>query len=232
MENWVLVLDSGIGGLWTLKKLQKSLPKENFLFFMDKLNAPYGNKSYKKLNRLVCQNVKKIREKYKIKAIVLACNTASSVCFNQLKNQNIDLPIIKIQPFLDKSKFEGNTLILATDNTAKFCPEIKQIVDNKTIFLQSFGTLAKQIDNSNGNFDAVLPFLRQNLCKYLHMNIKSIVLGCTHYNFIMPQLKKIFGNVKFFENSQVVAKECKKVLEQNANQKKSGDGRTIIFCKI
>lgn len=228
-----MVLDSGIGGLYTLKKLQKKMPNENFLFFMDKLHAPYGNKSAKKLNKIVCKNVQNIRNKYFIKAIILACNTISAVCYNGLKQQNQDLPIIKIEPFLDAKQFHNEpTLVLLTKNTAKFCENISKIANENNVFIKSFGNFAKLIDNANGNFDALLPYLKRELCKYVRMNIKNIVLGCTHYNYIKTELRSIFGDVKFFENSLSVATQCKKTLTASHMRNKSGKGRTIILSKL
>ena len=233
MEKWILVLDSGIGGLYTLKILQKKMPTENFLFFMDKMHSPYGNKPANKLNKLVCDNVKKVRAMFEIKAIVLACNTASAVCYETIKAQNADLPTFKIQPYVDIKKFEDKpTLVMVTKNTARHCAELAKIESKKNVFLMSFGKLARQIDKTNGNFDMLLPFLRKKMCKYSHMNIQNIVLGCTHFNHIKPQLRTIFGDVKFFESSPKVANECKKVLRKNHLLKKSGNGRTIIFCKV
>ena len=233
MGKWILVMDSGIGGSWTLKCLQNLMPSENFLFFMDKLNAPYGNKPFEQLNKIVAKNVKKIREKYQIKMIVLACNTVSCVCYDRLKEQNADLPIVKIQPQVDIKKFAGKpTLILATDNTAKFSKVVLEATKQNNIFIESFGTLAKQIDENQDNFDAILPFLEQNLSKYKQMHIQNIVLGCTHYNFIRPQLKRIFGDAIFFESSDEVAKECKNVLKKSNMLKDNDIGSTITFCEI
>ena len=233
MDKWILVMDSGIGGSWTLRCLQRLMPSENFLFFMDKYNAPYGNKSFGELNKIAEENINKIREKYQIKMIVLACNTISCVCYENLQGQNCDVPIVKIQPQIDIKKFVGKpTLILATDNTAKYSKTVLEASKGSNVFVKSFGTLAKKIDENCDNFDAILPFLEQNLCKYKELNIQNIVLGCTHYNFIMPQLKKIFGDVKFFENSAEVAKECKEILGKNNMLKNSGRGKVITFCKI
>ena len=165
--------------------------------------------------------------------IVLACNTASAVCYDELKKQNADLPIIKIAPYSNYKKLDIlPTIVMVTNNTAKFYPKLKLIQNYKNIHLHPFAKLAKKIDDANGNFDLVLPYLKNELCKYEHMGIKNIVLGCTHYNHIRPQLKKIFGKVKFFENSSKVATKCKNWLLKNDMQNKTGDGRTIIFCKL
>ena len=229
-----MVIDSGNGGLWTLKKIKHLLPFENYLFFEDKINAPYGNKSKKQLKKIVLKNLKKLTKLYNIKLVVFACNTISSVCFDYIKQIFFDLPIIKIEPYISTKWFFGEqTLLLATKNTIKHNIKIRVYNSSKNVFVVGYKTLAKQIDCNINNLDNLLPYLNKTLKKYKHKKIKNIVLGCTHFNYIKPQLIKIFGNVKFFENSNVVAKNVKNTLKNlnlNSNCKKNGD--LLVISKI
>ena len=233
-KQWVLVLDSGIGGQWTLLELEKVLPKENFLFFMDKTNAPYGNKSKLELCNIVTKNVEKAKKFFDIKLIVLACNTISAVCYDELCKKFFDTPIVKIHPFCDAKKFFGNpTLVLATQNTAKYSVELaKMAKQNKNVYVKSFATLAKKIDDANGKFDELLPYLKTQLEPFCNLGIKNIVLGCTHYNFLKSQLVQIFGDVKFFENSTIVANQARDILERIGKLSTQKNGETIIFSKL
>ena len=165
--------------------------------------------------------------------IVLACNTASAICFDKLNKTCRDIPIVTIKPNTDIKKFADKpTLVLVTDNTAKYSLELAKTKKVSNIYVKSFSDLAKKIDDSNGKFDSLFEYLNDELSRYRKYNIKNIVLGCTHYNFLKYQLVKIFGDVQFFENSEQVAKICKKILKEKELLKKSKDGRTITFCKI
>lgn len=235
MDNgWILVIDSGNGGIWTLKKIRRLLPFENYLFFEDKINAPYGNKSKKRLKKIVLKNLKKLTKLYNIKLVVFACNTISSVCYDYIKQIFFNLPIIKIEPYINANRFLGEqTLLLATKNTIKHNAKIKLYNSKKNIFVVGYKTLAKKIDCNINKLDDLLPYLNETLKRFKHKKIKNIVLGCTHFNYIKPQLIKIFGNVKFFENSNLVAKNVKKTLKKlslNSNSKKIGS--VFVISKI
>lgn len=233
-KSWILVIDSGMGGLWTLKKIQKILPNENYLFFMDKIHSPYGNKSKRQLLKIAENIVLNTKKYFSIKAVVLACNTLSSVAYDFLMNKFFDTPILKINPFVD-IKFLKNlpTLVLATNNTIKNNTDLKKYNNINYIHMHGFGTLAKKIDKNMHNLDVLIPFLSKKLKKYKNFQIKNVLLGCTHFNYIKPQLKKIFGDVNFFENSENVSFSLKKVLKSKHKiSKQKQTGKTIILFKI
>ena len=100
MEN-ILVLDSGIGGLYTAKILKKKYPNFNYIYFKDTFNCPYGNKSKEELLILAQENINFVLKRYKIKAVVLACNTLSTNCANELKKV-YNLPVYAVKPPLNK----------------------------------------------------------------------------------------------------------------------------------
>lgn len=236
-RDWILVIDSGIGGLWTLKEIQKRLPYENYIYFMDAVNAPYGNKSVKKLKKIVMNIITKISSIYKIKAIVLACNTISSVCYDYIVS-NFSIPIFKIEPVYNPKLFNGqNTLLLATKNTIQKNKNLAIYENYPNIFLYGFKTIAKKIDEANGNYNILEPYLERKLRDFKNKNIKNIVLGCTHFNYIKTELKNIFGEVKFFENSKNLAKNIKKSIKKAPKtqffaKNKQKKGKFLLLKKI
>lgn len=232
-KKWILVLDSGSGGLWTLNRIKRILPSEHYLFFMDKLHCPYGNKMPLFLKYISYKNIKKILNCFDIKLIVLACNTLSTVCFNFLQNR-IKIPIIKIEPFVKKlAKTKQNTLIIATKNTILHNKLLKKLKIKKNIYMFGFPNLAKKIDSVGKNFDILIPELKSNLAQYQSVGIKNIVLGCTHFNYIRNQLLSIFPNVKFFENSDFVAQQVLSYLHKNKMLSKSNSiGEIFTIYKI
>lgn len=232
-KEWILVLDSGIGGLWTLGELKRAMPNENFLFFMDKTHSPYGNKSKKRLCKLVCDNIRSAKKLFQIKIIVLACNTISCVCYKKICTEFFDIPVTKIQPFCDYTAFQNKpTLVLSTKNTAKYCEQIAEISKRPNVYAKSFDTLAKKIDDVHGNFDLLLPLLKTELAPFASLHIKNVVLGCTHYNFLKNQLTQIFGKVKFFENSTSCAKKTKDILQKTCKLSHQKYGETIILSNF
>ena len=240
-REWILVVDSGIGGLWTLQKIKDVLPNENYIYFMDKLHAPYGNKPVFRLKQIASKNIKKLLKKFNIKIVVLACNTLSSTCFEFLQKKFCNVKFIKIEPFFEPSVFEEkNTLILATKNTVRKNKNLKKYAGYKNIFLHGFGRLAKQIDDAKGQYDKLVLYLKKSLSIYKKQNIKNIVLGCTHFNYIKPQLALIFGKVEFFENSENIAKNVKKMAKLLKNRQKTGNfskkkpkiQKTLVLYKI
>ena len=234
-KKWILVMDSGKGGFYTLNKIKQRLPNENYLYFMDVLHAPYGNKSIKKLTHIADEIIKKFLRRFDIKLIVFACNTLSSVSYEYLQKKYFNIPIIKIEPILDKAKYHYKpTLVLATNNTIKHNKKIIELKNYKYFYFYGFKTLAKKIDNKIEDCSSLQPYLNKKLKRYKNKNIKNIVLGCTHFNYIKNELLQIFGNdINFFENSSTVAKNVEDTLKFSglkSRQKKFG--KTVILRNI
>ena len=233
-KSWILVLDSGNGGLWTLNEIKKLLPNENYIFFMDVLHSPYGNKSTKKLKKIAGNAVQNFLLRFNIKLVVLACNTLSSIAYDFLVQKFQNVPIVKIEPYLNSKKFKNqNTLVLATQNTLRHNQNIKKYRHSKSIFFKGFGNLAKQIDKNSKNLDVLQGYLNFHLRKYKKHNIKNVVLGCTHFNLIKQQIcAALSKNVTFFENSKFVAKQVRLLLIKNHTLSKSKTlGTTLIVKK-
>lgn len=234
-KKWILVVDSGNGGAWTLSKIRNLLPNENYLFFMDTLHSPYGNKTKRKLKSITENNLKKLFRIFDIKMMVLACNTLSSVCFDDLKQKFFDTPIIKINPITNIEYLQKkSTLVLATKCTVKHNKEVKKYKNQKNIYVKGFGTLAKKIDKNINNLNLLQGYLLRKLKKYKNKNIKNIVLGCTHFNYIKNQIQTVFDEpISFFENSEIVAEEVSKVLKFSARKSKQrSKGDLLILKKI
>ena len=234
-KKYVLVVDSGVGGLWTLKEIKRILPNENYVYFMDVLNAPYGNKSKAKLLKITDINFKKLFRIFDIKAVVLACNTLSSTCYEYLQQKYYNIPFIKIEPYFEPQLFIGEpTLLLATKSTLKNNKKILEYKSSKNFYFKGFGNIAKKIDDCNGQYDLLGFYLYKKLKKFKKKNIKNIILGCTHFNYIKNQISCVFDfNIEFFENSVSVANQLFNVLKYSGKKSKCKKmGETIIVKKI
>ncbi len=218
MKNYsIAVMDSGIGGISVLSKLVKIFPNEHFIYFGDNDNAPYGNLSNHNLLKLVIRNLDFIKQ-YKVKAIVLACNTLSVNLYFEIKEYS-GLPVFCVIPPVEWCQINaGKTLLLATEKTAKK-------YSNSTIF-DSVGLkdLAWLIEKNIFNIDT---FDFKKYCSnVLKINVKkgyyrNVILGCTHYNFLKKQISIHFRPQNIYDGTENLIKQLKlflsiqKTLEKN-----------------
>ena len=213
----IVVIDSGIGGVTVLKEILKLLPNYQYVYYSDSINNPYGDKSKDELLVITKDIVQLLIDKG-CKVIVIACNTASAICKDFLR-ENFDIPIIAIEPAVKQvvdNNPKGNTLVMATKGTIeseKFL-ELYHKFDNKNMTIEACSGLADLIEQDN------IVSIRNYLKKLLkYQNIQNVVLGCTHYTLIKREIKDILGNVNFFDGSVGVAKHLKEiVLEINLQE--------------
>lgn len=247
-DSYILVIDSGNGGKFTLKKLKKLLPNENFLFLQDDKNAPYGAKTKHRLQKIFINLVEYATQKFDIKMIVVACNTLSSCITNDILEKFL-LPILLVTPCV--KNFTTNTLILCTSATKKYNQDLKKLRNNKNINIKSFKFLAKKIDKNIQNLSTLQSYFNKSLKKYANMNISAVVLGCTHYNLVKTQIERALTNnplvktnsnsyvgknnglktskIQFLENSEFCALKAKNALKALSLQNGHKNGKTIVI---
>ena len=233
-KSWILVVDSGLGGLWTLEKIRKILPSENYLYFMDRAHAPYGNKSNRNLIKILHNNLDNIFAMWNIKLVVIACNTLSMICYESITKIFPQIPFVKVEPIFSQDELgHQQTLLLATNSPIKNLRKKRVYKNCLNIKLKGFGKLAKTIDESKGKFSNLDALLTKKLKKYAKFDIKNVILGCTHYNYIRNNLVKIFGNVMFFENSETAAKNVLRLLcSINKKSKAKKHGEILNIYKV
>lgn len=209
------IFDSGIGGVTVLKELLKVLPNENYIYYSDSRNNPYGDKSDKQINEL-CENIVELFIKQKCKAIVIACNTASAKSAQYLRDKYQDIPFIAIEPaykMVYDYAYSEPTLVMATKGTIeseKFNLLYHTYDNHKTILLPCVG-LADIIEE--GNKDKIKAYLKEHLEPY-RGKVKNVVLGCTHYPLIQDEMQEVLGQVTFFNGASYLAKHLQEVLEE------------------
>lgn len=188
--------DSGVGGISVLKEAVKLMPEENFIYFGDSKNAPYGPKSVEEVKRLTLEAVQFLVDKG-VKAIVIACNTATSAAIEDLRGKYKDMPIIGIEPALKPAvelKRKGKIIIMATSVTlseTKFNNLMKYFINEADIEPLVCGELVEFVESGILNGDEVKNYLSKRLEPFLNGDISSIVLGCTHFPFIKEELRKL-----------------------------------------
>ena len=207
------VLDSGIGGVTVLREILKQGINANFIYYSDSKHNPYGDKSDDEVYSIVKWVVDYLLDKGCV-AIVLACNTASAICVKRLREEYPNTLFIAIEPaykMVHDYNPNGKTLVMATEgtiNSEKFLTLFNKYDNKNTILLPCKG-LAELIEE--GNDVKIDRYLDDNLSKY--RDIDNVVLGCTHYPLIKKNIRKVLGDVKFFDGSLGVSKELVRQLE-------------------
>ena len=183
-------LDSGVGGLSVMREAIKIMPNENYIYFGDSKNAPYGTKPTKEIRDLTFKVVEFLLDKG-IKGLVVACNTATSAAVSELRKTYPDLPLVGIEPAI-KPAVEmnngGKVLIMATPMTIKqekFNLLLNKYKDKAEIIPIPCAGLMEFIEKGILSGDELEEYLIEKLCVYKREEIDSIVLGCTHYPFVI-----------------------------------------------
>ena len=222
------IFDSGIGGVTVLKEIIKILPNENYIYYSDSKNNPYGDKTDDEIQQL-CNNIVKYLITQNCKAIVIACNTASAKAVKFLREKYPQMLFIAIEPaykMVYDNAYEKPTLVMATKGTIeseKFNLLLKKYDNHKTYVLPCIG-LADIIEQ--GNREELKKYLDKNIEKYKG-KVDNVVLGCTHYPLIKDEIKEVIGQVTFFNGAPNLANYLKDTLKQK-NLLNSTHGK-IIF---
>lgn len=212
--------DSGIGGTSIWKEVIKLLPKENTIYLADSKNAPYGEKSSDEIISLSIKNTEFLISKG-CKLIIVACNTATTNAIDYLR-KNYNIPFIGIEPAIKPAALFSKTGaigILATKGTLSsklFEKTANEYSKNITTIEQDGEGLVTLIEEGKLNSDELNELLSRYLKPMLNFNIDHLVLGCTHYPYLIPQIQEILGsNIKIIDSGEAVAKQTKAILEKN-----------------
>lgn len=215
------IFDSGIGGTSIWKEIHQLLPNENTIYLADSKNAPYGQKSEEKILELSIKNTELLLNK-NCKLIVVACNTATTNAIKYLR-ENYTVPFIGIEPAIKPASVNTKTKnigILATRGTLNsrlFATTSNNINQEISVIEQVGEGLVELIENGQLVSEEMTQLLTNHLQKLLKHNIDYLVLGCTHYPYLMPQIQEIIGPyITIIDSGQAVAKKTKKVLEENS----------------
>ncbi len=199
------VFDSGLGGLSVVKEIKKLMPNEHIIYFGDSANAPYGTKSTDEVLELSRAVAKKLQS-FEVKAIVVACNTASSAAGKALRKE-LDIPIILMEPALKpavKACPEGKILVLATAVTLreKKFQKLLARFQHANITLLPAGELVEIVESQQ--FEQTQATL-ENLSPT--KDYDAVVLGCTHYVFLKEQIQQYFKAATIFDGNLGTAKQ-------------------------
>lgn len=216
----IAVFDSGLGGISVLRELVRQMPQENYLYFGDSKHAPYGTKSTQQVRTLTLQAVQPLME-HGIKALVVACNTATSAAIDLLRSRYPSCIIIGIEPALKLAvdRHPGKRIVVMATNMTlreeKFARLIEHCQASQQIDSLPCPGLVEFVESGILNGPELEAFLSQRLTPHLNPKPAAIVLGCTHYPFVRPSIAKIAGpDVEILDGSEGTARETQRRLRQ------------------
>lgn len=232
-EGWVGVFDSGVGGISVLQHLVAELPHESYVFFGDSAHAPYGEKSDEEVLALATASIERLIGEG-CKAIVIACNTATSVAAPALRAEHPDFPIIGVEPALKPATLaprHGRILVMATPITLrldKYHKLAETWGSGSEILSVPCPGLAARIEK--GNLDAPdLVELVDSLVGRYAGTIDSVVLGCTHYPFIKKAIREVLGDVPLYDGGEGTARELRRRLSAKGLLSRTDEPGRIVF---
>lgn len=212
--------DSGVGGLSVMREAIKIMPNENYIYFGDSKNAPYGTKSVKEVRDLTFKAVEYLLSRG-VKGIAIACNTATSAAVAELRRVYPELPLVGIEPAIKPAvelNIDGDILVMATPMTLaenKFSNLVIKYKDRAKIIPVPCAGLAELIERGSLEGFEMKTYLSNRLKEYDLSRVSTIVLGCTHYPFIQNELRNIVGNnVNILDGGYGTAKELKRRLDE------------------
>ena len=211
--------DSGLGGISVLRACTALLPREDFLYFGDSVNAPYGEKSLETVRDLTIQAIDGLIAQG-VKAVVVACNTATSAAITLLRDKHPQMPIIGIEPAVKPAAQAHNSssvLVLATPLTIqedKYQKLAAAFCDQANVISLPCKGLAELVEQGHMEAEVMDDYLQTLFLPFRHCSVEYIVLGCTHYPFVRSAIRKNFGRpVEIIDGSDGTARQLKRQLE-------------------
>ena len=244
MKDAIGILDSGVGGVSLLRHAVRVLPNENFIYFGDNRNAPYGPRPFDEIRELAAVAVDKLLAQ-DVKALVLACNTVTAAYAETLR-AHVRIPVIGMEPALKPAsqvRQGGTVLALATKATLSLerFARLMGLYGEGVIPLEGKG-LVEIVESGRTDSSEARDALGALFAPYIDQQIDAIVLGCTHYPFLRRQIETFFPNVPIFDGMEGTARQLKRRLSDEGllsdrtepgriEFQSSGDEHTIELMK-
>lgn len=216
-SDYIAVFDSGVGGISVLRELVRLMPEEKYLYFGDSANAPYGSRTTEQIRELTMEAVEALLERG-VKALVVACNTATSAAIDLLRSRYPDRIIIGIEPALKVAadRFPGGHIgVMATTVTLreeKFVHQMSRFSDLQVSTIPVPG-LVELVEAGKADAPETEALLRSVLTPFVG-KLDAVVLGCTHYPFAAPLISKILGEqTVLLDGGEGTARETRRRLQ-------------------
>ena len=216
MRDLIGFFDSGVGGISVLHEAVRLMPNEHYLFYGDNRNAPYGPRPLEEIRALSAAAVGHLLD-LEVKAVVIACNTATSAYAEIVRAEHPELPIIGMEPALKPAHFArhgGKVIVLATEATLrleKFHRLMSQYGDDAVPVVGE--GLVELVESGRAQTQEAADRVREILEPYTDQQIDGVVLGCTHYPYLRGPIQAVFPNARLFDGAEGTARRLQSQLE-------------------
>ena len=230
------VFDSGVGGISVLNALRRVLPKENYVYFSDAQNAPYGKKTDEEIMSFTLRAIDKLVA-IGCKSVVVACNTATAVAIDYLRTR-YTIPIIGLEPALKPAEIafpNGKVLLLATPVTLrrdKF-KELYEANERGNVVCVSAPELVTFVERGEEDTVCAVAYLKHLLSEYRKIKFDACVLGCTHFPFARTAITQALGyEPVFFDGADGAARRLKSELAKQNIMNSSAEDGVVLWNEI
>ena len=229
------VFDSGHGGISVLRELVRQMPREDFLYFGDSANAPYGTRRADEVRALTAAAAARLFEQG-CKALVVACNTATSVAIDDLRRAYPDVPIVGIEPALKPAVLENDypgVLVMATEMTLreeKFRRQMAFYSDRATIYRLPAPGIVECVERGDVDGPGLTGYLTSILEPFRAVQLDAVVLGCTHFPFVREAIVRCLKQpARLYDGGPGTARETRRRLEAAGLETDApGPGRVVL----
>jgi glutamate racemase len=231
------VFDSGVGGLSVLRAMRELMPEEAIIYFGDQGHVPYGARSMEQIQDF-SEGITKFLLSRDSKLIVVACNTASAAALTYLRERFADVSFVGMEPAVRpaaETTKTGKVGVLATPATfqgALYASVVERFGAGVELFQHTCPGLVSQIEKGELDSAATRAILENALHPMLEKNIDTVVLGCTHYPFVIPLIEQIVGDakrVRVIDPAPSVARQAKRLLEARGMKSQSQGRASVRF---
>ncbi|HDS03740.1 MAG TPA: glutamate racemase [Firmicutes bacterium] len=219
----ILFFDSGMGGITVLAEAMTLLPGEHYWYYADTAHVPYGNRSPENVRNLVIQIMDKIIPLISPEAVVIACNTATSVAIDSLRKR-FTIPVIgmepAVKPAVEKEKERGRrVLVLATSLTLsqkKYSHLVSRLNSERIVDSLPLPELVRMAEEELFDSDSVISYLKESFCSLDLIQYGTVVLGCTHFPFFKDEIASFFTEgTPVIDGNAGTVKQLKRVLNKD-----------------
>ena len=229
------IFDSGIGGLSVLRAIHAQMPEESVIYFGDQGHIPYGPRPMEQI-RNFSEAITRFLLDQDAKIIVVACNAASAAALKYLRERFPDISFVGMEPAVKPAAEQtqtGKVGVLATPAAfqgALYASVVERFANGVELLQNTCPGLVQQIEAGNLDGKETRQILEDALLPMLEKNIDTVVLGCTHYPFVIPLIQEIVGDtVRVIDPAPAVAKQVRRVLEAKGLKNESNAPGDIMF---
>ena len=229
------IFDSGVGGLSVLREIRQQMPEEPVLYFGDQGHIPYGPRPMEQI-RDFSEAITNFLLDQGAKIIVVACNTASAAALRILREKFPDVPFVGMEPAVKPAAEytrTGKVGVLATPATfqgALYASVVERFANAVELLQSTCPGLVQEIEKGNLSGNRTQMILEEALQPMMMKRIDTVVLGCTHYPFVIPLIQQIVGDdIRVIDPAPAVARQVRRVLKGKGIKNESGRQGNVKF---